>query len=54
MLSVGLIGAGRVGIIRARVIGESKSANLAIGADSTVQNARKLASLWGAKYSADW
>ncbi len=54
MLSVGLIGAGRVGIIRARVIGESKSANLAIVADSTVQNARKLASLWGAKYSADW
>lgn len=54
MISVGIIGAGRIGYVRARSLIASHESRLAIVADTDIDRARQVAAMAGAEASANW
>lgn len=54
MTGVALIGAGRIGKIRARVIADTDSATLVAVADPCAESGKEIAAASGAKQFADW
>ena len=52
-LRFGLIGAGRIGIVHAGSINDTKGAELTWVCDPFVENAQKLGTQYGAKVSAE-